>query len=88
MTLNKDGTFKEVKHVTQPVSILEYCMRLRFLKEIRAHADEDSIQEEQTACDGLEPWFTENKLATFTHLRSLQHRASAITYDTMEQIQI
>ena len=88
MTLNKNGSFKEANDVTRPVSMLENCMRLTFPKEIGAHVDEDSIQEEQTACDGLEPWFTEKKLFTFAHLRSLQHRASAIAYDTMEQIRI
>lgn len=83
MTLNQDGSFKEPKDVTVIIAKLEYCMRLTFLKEIRARADSQDGTTEALACDALQPWFTEKAYSTFARLRSLQHRASAIAYDTM-----
>lgn len=83
LTLNQDGAFKEPKEVTQIIAKLEYCMRLTFLKEIRARTDMDKDITEATACDTLQPWFTEKTYSTFSRLRSLQHRASAISYETM-----
>ncbi|KAF8120689.1 hypothetical protein EV363DRAFT_1188557, partial [Boletus edulis] len=84
MTLNRDGSFKEPKDVTTIIAKLEYCMRLTFLKEIRARATNiNGDITEVTACDVLQPWFTEKTYSTFARLRSLQHRASAIVYDTM-----
>ena len=83
MTLNQDGSFKEPKDVTMIIAKLEYCMRLTFLKEIRTRADSQEGMTEALACDALQPWFTEKTYSTFARLRSLQHRASAIAYDTM-----
>ena len=83
MTLKRDGSFKEPKHVTTIIAKFEYCMRLTFLREIRSRVDVDGGIEEDTACDALQEWFIENKNSTFSRLRSLQHRASAIAYDTM-----
>ncbi|KAF8417617.1 hypothetical protein L210DRAFT_3427928, partial [Boletus edulis BED1] len=84
LTLNEDGSFKEPKDVTKIIAKLEYCMRLTFLKEIRAraNADRDNITE-AIACDMLQPWFTKKTYSTFSRLRSLQHRASTIAYETM-----
>ena len=84
LTLNQDGSFKEPKDVTKIIAKLEYCMRLTFLREIRARADfqGDNVTETK-ACDALQPWFTEKTHSTFARLRSLQHRASAIAYETM-----
>lgn len=84
LTLNQDGSFKEPKDVTKIIAKLEYCMRLTFLKEIRARTD--TLLEgttEAMACDALQPWFTEKTYSTFSRLRSLQHSASAISYNTM-----
>ncbi|KAF8425053.1 hypothetical protein L210DRAFT_3509366 [Boletus edulis BED1] len=84
MTLNQDGSFKEPKDVTRIIAKLEYCMRLTFLKEIRAQAEHiNGNIMEVAACDALQPWFTEKTYSTFSRLRSLQHRASAIAYETM-----
>lgn len=58
-------------------------MRLTFLREIKARIDAQGINE-ATACDALQPWFTEKNYSTFARLRSLQHKASAISYNTME----
>ncbi|KAI6108376.1 hypothetical protein F5141DRAFT_1216120 [Pisolithus sp. B1] len=83
LTLNHDGSFKAPKEVTTLIAKFEYCMRLTFLKEIRARASSDPEVDEADACDGLQPWFTEKNYSTFARLRSLQHRASAIAYSTM-----
>ncbi|KAF8124465.1 hypothetical protein EV363DRAFT_1178010, partial [Boletus edulis] len=83
LTLNQDGSFKEPKHVTTIIAKFEYCMRLTFLKEIRARAVHHGIHGEPAVCDELQSWFTENTYSTFARLRSLQHRATAIAYDTM-----
>ncbi|KAF8416465.1 hypothetical protein L210DRAFT_3511762 [Boletus edulis BED1] len=90
MTLKSDGSLKEPKHVTTIIAKLEYCMRLTFLREIRARVDvkddNDSMAAaaaaEDVACDALQDWFVENKHSTFSRLRSLQHCASTIAYDT------
>lgn len=82
-TLKKDSSFKEPKHVTTIIAKLEYCMRLTFLRELRSKVDVEGGMEEHEACDALQDWFIENKSSTFSRLRSLQHRASAIAFDTM-----
>jgi hypothetical protein len=58
-------------------------MHLTFLKGIRTCADYQEGMTDTLACDTLQPWFTEKTYSTFTHLNSLQHRASAITYNIM-----
>lgn len=83
LTLNPDGSFKEPKNVTMIIAKFEYCMRLTFLREIRSRAARGGTHGEPAACDELSPWFTEKTYSTFARLRSLQHRASAIAYDTM-----
>ncbi|KIK10396.1 hypothetical protein PISMIDRAFT_20449, partial [Pisolithus microcarpus 441] len=83
LTLNRDGSFKAPKDVTTLIAKFEYCMRLTFLREIRAHASANPDMDEEAACDGLQPWFTEKNYSTFARLRSLQHRASAIAFSTM-----
>jgi hypothetical protein len=82
LTLKHDGSFKEPKDVTTIIAKFEYCMRLTFLREIRARASTEGM-DEPTACNTLQCWFTEKEYSTFNRLRSLQHRASAIAYDTM-----
>ncbi|KAI6029979.1 hypothetical protein EDC04DRAFT_2898757 [Pisolithus marmoratus] len=84
LTLNWDGSFKSTKEVTTLIAKFEYCMRLTFLREIRAHASAGDIEvDEEAACDALQPWFTEKNYLTFARLCSLQHRASAISFGTM-----
>ncbi|KAI6041837.1 hypothetical protein EDC04DRAFT_2601317 [Pisolithus marmoratus] len=84
LTLNQDGSFKSTKEVTMLIAKFEYCMRLTFLREIRARASAGNIEvDEEAACDALQPWFTEKNYSTFARLHSLQHRASAISFSTM-----
>ena len=84
LTLNQDSSFKEPKHVTTIIAKFEHCMHLTCLREIRACAAQYSgIHGEPTACDQLQLWFTEKTYLMFTQLHSLQHKASAIAYDTM-----
>ncbi|KAI6041171.1 hypothetical protein EDC04DRAFT_2893386 [Pisolithus marmoratus] len=83
LTLNQDGSFKHPKEVTKLIAKFEYCMRLTFLKEIRACASADTNVDEAAACDDLQPWFNEKNYSTFARLHSLQHRASAIAFSTM-----
>ncbi|KAI5987419.1 hypothetical protein EDC04DRAFT_2614805, partial [Pisolithus marmoratus] len=76
--------FQVYQGVTTLIAKFEYCMRLTFLREIRAHASAGDIEvDEEAACDALQPWFTEKNYSTFARLRSLQHRASAISFSTM-----
>ncbi|KAI5989839.1 hypothetical protein EDC04DRAFT_2912119 [Pisolithus marmoratus] len=84
LTLNQDGSFKSTKEVTTLIAKFEYCMCLTFLREIRACASAGNVKvDEEAACDALQPWFTEKNYSTFARLRSLQHRASAISFSTM-----
>ncbi|KAG6328195.1 hypothetical protein ID866_10894, partial [Astraeus odoratus] len=57
-------------------------MCLCFLTEIKAHMSTQDMNE-SIACDTLQDWFTKKKYSTFACLHLLQHRASAIAYDTM-----
>ncbi|KAI5986733.1 hypothetical protein EDC04DRAFT_2614980 [Pisolithus marmoratus] len=84
LTLNRDGSFKSTKEVTTLIAKFEYCMHLTFLREIRARASAGNVEvDEEAACNALQPWFTEKNYSTFARLRSLQHRASAISFSTM-----
>ncbi|KAI6020604.1 hypothetical protein EDC04DRAFT_2607400 [Pisolithus marmoratus] len=84
LTLNQDGSFKSTKEVTMLIAKFEYCMHLTFLREIRACASAGDVEvDEEAACDALQPWFTKKNYSTFARLRSLQHRASAISFSTM-----
>ncbi|KAG2343741.1 hypothetical protein BDR05DRAFT_883699, partial [Suillus weaverae] len=82
LTLQKDGSFKEPKDVTGIIAKDEYCMRLAFLTEIRSRVASGDAEDESAAFRDLEPYLTEKTHFTFSRLRSLQHRASALAYDT------
>ncbi|KAG1854259.1 hypothetical protein F4604DRAFT_1591328, partial [Suillus subluteus] len=83
LTAQKDGSFKEPKDVTGIIAKDEYCMRATFVKEIKDRVTKGVAADEEEACNALEPWFTEKTNSTFSRLRSLQHRASSIAFDTM-----
>lgn len=83
LTLQHDGSFKEPKDVTGIIAKDEYCIRLAFLTEIRRRVASGEADDESAAFHDLEPYLTEKTNFTFARLRSLQHRASAIAYDTM-----
>ncbi|KAI6016335.1 hypothetical protein BKA83DRAFT_4497957 [Pisolithus microcarpus] len=88
MMLRQDGAFKEPQEVTPVIARMEYCMRLTFLKEIhcRMHLEPDS--DELDHCLALDCFFVEKTRYTFSRLRSLQHRASSLAYDTMSLPQV
>ncbi|KAG2365348.1 hypothetical protein BDR07DRAFT_1277326, partial [Suillus spraguei] len=83
LTLQRDGSFKEPKDVTGIIAKDEYCMRLAFLREIKNRVASGQAEDESVAFHDLEPYVTEKNHFTFSRLRSLQHRASALAYDTM-----
>jgi hypothetical protein len=83
LTLQNDGSFKEPKDVTGIIAKDEYCIRLAFLTELRKRVASGEAEDEFAAFHDLEPYLTEKTQFTFARLRSLQHRASAIAYDTM-----
>ncbi|KAI6035743.1 hypothetical protein EDC04DRAFT_2604933 [Pisolithus marmoratus] len=88
LTLKQDGSFKEAHEVTKPIAMFEYCMRLTFLKEIHHRLESDPDSDELEHCMDLENFFVEKRRYTFSHLRSLQHRASSLAYDTMSLPQV
>ncbi|KAI6158487.1 hypothetical protein EDD17DRAFT_1488651 [Pisolithus thermaeus] len=88
MMLRQDGAFKEPQEVTPVIARLEYCMRLTFLKEIHQRMHLDPESDELDHCLALESFFTEKTRYTFSCLRSLQHRASSLAYDTMSLPQV
>jgi len=83
LTLKQDGSFKEPKDVTGIIAKDEYCMRLAFLTEIKNRVAAGDAADESVAFDDLQLYLTEKTHFTFAGLRSLQHRASALAYDTM-----
>lgn len=86
--MNEDGSFKEPKAITSPLAGIQYCMRLTFLKEITKLVSEQGITDMQ-ACDVLEPWFTEKSIpCPFDSVRTLQHQASGIVYNTAGMVRL
>ncbi|KAI5984719.1 hypothetical protein EDD15DRAFT_2479439 [Pisolithus albus] len=81
LMLKESGAFKEPKDLTSLISKFEYCIRLTFLCEIHDRVNQKKGDREE-ACTELQHWFTENNYSTFASLRSLQHMASAMAYDT------
>lgn len=83
LTVNPDSSFKQPKGVTSLIAKFEYSMHLTFLWEISSQVKEGAAEEESAVCDALQPWFTEKTYSSFARLRSLQHVASSMAYDTM-----
>lgn len=86
--LNRDGGFKEAPQATGPVAKFEYTMRLSFLVEAGRIMEEDPEGGEDAALDLIKRWLTEKVDSTFNSLRSLTHRATAITRGTMSMRRI
>ena len=83
LTLDKDGGHQEPHNVTGYIAKLEYCIRLTCLKELKKRSEEEYNGDDEHACDALQPWFTEKTNSPFSRIRSLQHRASSIAFQTM-----
>src|SRR6266478_9281903 len=81
--VESDGSIKDAKHATPTITKLEYCMRLMFLVQMGLAKVADESMEMEDAAEALEKWYTEKVESTFNPLRSLMHRASAISYLTM-----
>ncbi|KAJ3505325.1 hypothetical protein NLJ89_g7481 [Agrocybe chaxingu] len=77
VSLKPSGQFIEPKIVTNIIARFEYIMRLTFLYAI--HHDSDA----QTGLAASRPWFIEKVESTFNSLRTLQHFASSIAYQTI-----
>ena len=88
LTLEQSGAFKEPKDVTMIIAKLTHCIRLALLKEVHARAENDQSYDQEVACLTLKRWYTEKNNSPFARLRSLQHRASAISFETMGLPQI
>ncbi|KAI5980650.1 hypothetical protein EDC04DRAFT_2522496, partial [Pisolithus marmoratus] len=88
MMLRQDGAFKEPQEVTPVIARFQYCMRLTFLQEIHHRLESDPDSDELEHCMDLENFFVEKRRYTFSHIRSLQHRASSLAYDTMSLPQV
>ncbi|KAI6043205.1 hypothetical protein EDC04DRAFT_2600382 [Pisolithus marmoratus] len=88
MMLRQDGAFKEPQEVTPVIARFQYCMHLTFLQEIHHRLESDPDSDELEHCMDLENFFVEKRCFTFSHLCSLQHRASSLAYDTMSLPQV
>ncbi|KAI6155874.1 hypothetical protein BKA82DRAFT_4011284 [Pisolithus tinctorius] len=88
LTLREDGAFKEPHEVTTKIAKFEYCMRLTFLQEIHHRTQSEPQRDQLEHCLDMENFFVEKTHYTFSRLRSLQHRASALAYDTMSLPQV
>jgi hypothetical protein len=83
LTLKRDRSFTEPKNVTGIIAKFQRLLRLTCLWEMKALSAAKFGNNDTLACDQLQPWFTEKFESPFNSLRSLQHRASAISYSTM-----
>ncbi|KIN97290.1 hypothetical protein M404DRAFT_32390 [Pisolithus tinctorius Marx 270] len=66
----------------------ECCMCLTFLQEIHHCTQSEPQRDQLEHCLDMENFFVEKTHYTFSHLHSLQHRASALAYDTMSLPQV
>ena len=82
VSINESLGFKEPKHITSVIAKLERAIRLTVVQEIHNIVQQEHVSQDE-ACDRLSCWFTEKTQSTFNSLRSLQHRASAIAFDTI-----
>lgn len=83
MMLHQDGSFKSPSETTPTIAKLEYMMRLVFLLKMYLIVRRQHLLSFDEPCKKLQPWFTEKVDSTFNSLRSLQHRASSISYTAM-----
>ncbi|TBU54974.1 hypothetical protein BD310DRAFT_826822, partial [Dichomitus squalens] len=84
--MNQDGTLKDPRDVTGVLAKLTYCMRLVFLKQSwNLHSSDPHLSSVTAAARSLRLWFTEGSESTFHTIRTLQHRASAITMSTQNE---
>lgn len=81
-SLQADGSFGSPKGISPDISRLEFAMRLTFLHQIHTLATTKYGGNFDLARIEMQPWFTEKVCSPFNTLRSLKHRASAITYNT------
>lgn len=82
--LRLDGSFVEPRLITGTIAQLQYCMRMVFVGFIHSQANQNTPPDFDTAWESTRKWLVEKESeSTFNSLRSLQHRASAIAYDTM-----
>lgn len=82
VSLQHDGGFTEPHRTTGPIAKFEYALRLFMLVEMHDLVLQSLSPDLDHACSQLQPWFTEKINTPFNTLRSLQHRASALSYAT------
>jgi len=81
-SLRADRSFNHPNTISPEISRLEYPIRLTFLRQIHILATTKYKGNFDLARIEMQPWFTEKVHSPFNTLRSLKHRASAITYNT------
>jgi hypothetical protein len=83
MTMKFGGGWLEPKDVTLIIARLVYIIHLAMLYEIKTISAADFDGNDEEACNLVQPWFIEKVDSPFNSLRSLQHRASSLVYQTM-----
>lgn len=83
-SLQADGSFAEPHHITPVIAKFKFLLRLAMIYEVSTPqfiTPHDDIHEH---CKQIHPWIHEKlNNSTFNLLCALQHRASAIAYETM-----
>lgn len=80
--ISRTGELDHPKGVTSPIAKTEFLMRLAFLMQMHIDAEGKHGGSVEMARKEWQKWFTEKEYSTFNTLRSLTHRASAISYST------
>jgi hypothetical protein len=83
-SLKMDGSFLKPKQVTHSLAALTFLMRCFFKQEAINKCPEDTLKAMSDCIETLSYWFVEKKHTTFSKVRALQHRASAIAMSTPE----
>ena len=81
--LKTTGEFSAAKEVTGPIAKLCRAIQLSMTTEIHSLVATGQCEYQMEAMDLVAEFVTEKKLTTFNSLMSLQHYATALSYNTM-----
>lgn len=86
MMRSADGQMAPPKHVTPLLAKLQYAVRVAALVEMHGGPQPSGVQQDHLHVfnDTVRPWVIEDSMTTFSRLRSLTLRASAIAWRTTE----
>lgn len=88
LSLHEDGSHRTAKENTNDFARIQRLIRLSCLYQIKDLSAKRFGGDDEKARDFVARWFVEKNYSTFSHVRSLQHRTSAIAFATIAMPQV